>query len=39
MYFYKSVSTKQFCDAVDIDSKTLNVDNIVVSDPVIDTKK
>ena len=34
-----TVSSKPFYEAIDIDSKTLNVDNIVVSDPIIDNKK
>ena len=33
------VSSKPFYEAIDIDIKTLNVDNIVVSDPIIDSKK
>ena len=34
-----TVSSKQFYGSIDIDIKTLNVDNIVVSDPIIDNKK
>ena len=33
------VSSKPFYEAIDIDIKTLNVDNIVVSDHIIDNKK
>ena len=43
MSFYKfgqvSISTKEFYEAVVIDIKTLNVDNILVSDPILDNKK
>ena len=43
MSFYKfgqvTVSSKPFYEAIDIDIKTLNVDNILVSDPIIDNKK
>ena len=34
-----TVSSKPFYEAIDIDIKTLNVDNILVSDPIIDNKK
>ena len=34
-----TVSSKQFYGSIDTDIKTLNVDNIVVSDPIIDNKK
>ena len=34
-----TVSSKQLYGSFDIDIKTLNVDNIVVSDPVTDDKK
>ena len=34
-----TVSSKSFYEAIDIDIKTLNVDNIVVSDPIIHNKK
>ena len=34
-----TVSSKQFYEAVVIDIKTLNIDNIVVSDPITDDKK
>ena len=34
-----TVSCKQFYEAVVIDIKTLNVDDIAVSDPVTDDKK
>ena len=33
------VSSKPFYEAIDIDIKTLNVDKIVVSDPVTNDKK
>ena len=43
MSFYKfgqvTVSTKEFYEAVVIDIKTLNIDNILVSDPLLDNKK
>ena len=43
MSFYKfgqvTISSKQFYEAVVIDIKTLNVDNIQVSDPITDNKK
>ena len=43
MSFYKfgqvTVSTKEFYEAVVIDIKTLNIDNILVSDPITDNKK
>ena len=43
MSFYKfgqvTISSKQFYEAVVIDIKTLNVDNILVSDPILDNKK
>ena len=34
-----TVSSKQFYGSIDIDIKTLNVDNIVISDPITDDKK
>ena len=34
-----TVSSKQFYVSIDIDIKTLNVDNIVISDPITDDKK
>ena len=34
-----TVDSKQFYKAIEIDIKTLNVDNIVVSDPITDDKK
>ena len=41
--FYKfgqvTVSSKPFYEAIDIDIKTLNIDNILVSDPILDNKK
>ena len=43
MSFYKfgqvTVSSKEFYEAIDIDIKTLNIDNILVSDPILDNKK
>ena len=43
MSFYKfgqvTISSKEFYEAVVIDIKTLNVDNILVSDPILDNKK
>ena len=43
MSFYKfgkvTVSSKPFYEAINIDIKTLNVDNILVSDPILDNKK
>ena len=43
MSFYKfgqvTISSKEFYEAIDIDIKTLNIDNILVSDPVMDNKK
>ena len=43
MSFYKfsqvTISSKEFYEAVVIDIKTLNVDNIQVSDPILDNKK
>ena len=43
MSFYKfgqvTISSKEFYEAVVIDIKTLNVDNILVSDPLLDNKK
>ena len=33
-----TVSSKPFYEAIDIDIKTLNVDNILVSDPLLDNK-
>ena len=43
MSFYKfgqvTISSKEFYEAVVINIKTLNIDNIVVSDPVLDNKK
>ena len=34
-----TVSSKQFYGSIDIDIKALNVDNIVISDPITDDKK
>ena len=34
-----TVSSKEFYEAIDIDIKTLNIDNILVSDPILDNKK
>ena len=34
-----TVSSKQFYGSIYIDIKTLNVDNIVISDPITDDKK
>ena len=34
-----TVSSKPFYEAIDIDIKTLNIANIVVSDPITDNKK
>ena len=34
-----TVSSKPFYEAIDIDIKTLNIDNILVSDPILDNKK
>ena len=43
MSFYKfgqvTISSKEFYEAVVIDIKTLNIANIVVSDPITDSKK
>ena len=43
MSFYKfgqvTISSKEFYEAVVIDVKTLNIANIVVSDPITDSKK
>ena len=33
-----TVSSKQFYEAIEIDIKTLNIDHIVVSDPITDDK-
>ena len=34
-----TVDSEQFYEAIEIDIKTLNVDNIVVSDPITNDKK
>ena len=34
-----TVSSKQFYESIDIDINTLNIDNIVISDPIVDNKK
>ena len=33
------ISSKQFYESIDIDINTLNIDNIVISDPIVDNKK